>query len=40
MNNINYYNNKNGSLFFGSQDKKKAHTSFDNPPVMPGFKKN
>ena len=32
------YNNNDG-LFFGSQEKKKAHTSFDSPPVLPGFKK-
>ena len=32
------YNNNDG-LFFGSQEKKKAHTSFDIPPILPGFKK-
>ena len=33
---IQYSNN--GGIFFGSQEKKKAHTSFDSPPVLPGFK--
>ena len=32
------YSNNDG-LFFVSQEKKKAHTSFDSPPVMQGFKK-
>ena len=34
---IQYSNNE--GLFFGSQEKKKAHTSFDSPPILPGFKK-
>jgi len=35
---VNIINNKINKNYFGTEGKKKAHTSFDIPPVLPGIK--